>query len=212
MGALPDDARLILIPGLAADREVFRPQLDAFGDSIHVPLWLQPHKRETLTDYAGRWAGMLAGHLQPVEPDRPLFLGGLSFGAMVAYEMAATLRSRGLFLIGGCRSAASLAWWAWPAERVSAVLPRVTLPWVIPAVARMIAAAEQLDADQRRMFVGIARRADAHLARWSTWAAVHGREPATTPPAPSTRSTASWTRSCRSRTCRPTWSSAAAAT
>src|SRR4051812_19762115 len=97
------EARLILLPGLGADERMFAPQRATFP-RLEVPRWLTPQPRESLPDYARR---MAAG----IDPSEPLFLGGSSFGGMVALEMARHVRPRAVFLIGSCRAAtASVPW------------------------------------------------------------------------------------------------------
>ncbi len=71
---------LILLPGLAASREVFEPQRKRFP-SLIVPEWPKPDRGETLSQYAERFAASLV-------PEGPCVLGGLSFGGMLAQEMA----------------------------------------------------------------------------------------------------------------------------
>ncbi|MFZ1934503.1 MAG: thioesterase domain-containing protein, partial [Thermoguttaceae bacterium] len=78
--------QLILLPGLGADHRLLEPQRAAFPQLI-VPPWIPPRKHESLPQYAERMA-------QTVAPphDVPLVLGGVSFGGMLAYEMARWLK------------------------------------------------------------------------------------------------------------------------
>jgi pimeloyl-ACP methyl ester carboxylesterase len=71
---------LVLLPGLGGDERLFEPQRDAFPD-LEVPAWIEPLRGETLAAYAARMA-------QRVGAGGPLYLGGVSFGAIVALEMA----------------------------------------------------------------------------------------------------------------------------
>ncbi len=90
--------QLILLPGLGADYRLLEPQRAAFPQLI-VPPWIAPRRRESLPDYAAR----LAETVSPVR-DRPLILGGVSFGGMLAYEMAKHLRPDATVLIASCRA------------------------------------------------------------------------------------------------------------
>ena len=89
--------RLVLLPGLGTTGELFRPQRRAFPD-LEVPPWLDPHRGESLPGYGRRMAAALA----PGPSD--LVLGGVSFGGMVALEMARHLPTRAVGLIASCVS------------------------------------------------------------------------------------------------------------
>ncbi len=90
--------QLILLPGLGADDRLLEPQRAAFPQLI-VPPWIPPQKNESLPQYATRMA-------ETVTPSRdaPLVLGGVSFGGMLAYEMARYLKPDAVVLIASCRS------------------------------------------------------------------------------------------------------------
>jgi pimeloyl-ACP methyl ester carboxylesterase len=118
--------RLILLPGLGADQRLFEPQRKAFPELV-VPPWIPPRKGETLPDYAVRMAETIApllrNHLgtgsffgenarflanssaenMDLSP-LPLILGGVSFGGMMAYEMARHLRPNAVVQIASCRT------------------------------------------------------------------------------------------------------------
>jgi pimeloyl-ACP methyl ester carboxylesterase len=90
--------QLILLPGLGADHRLLEPQRQEFPQLV-VPAWIPPHKNESLPDYAARMA-------ETVKPSRdvPLILGGVSFGGMLAYEMARHLKPDAVVLIASCRT------------------------------------------------------------------------------------------------------------
>lgn len=93
--------RLVLFPGLGADRRLFGPQM-ALPTEIEVPEWIAPAGRhEPLHEYAGRIA-------KTIRAEAPFWLGGVSFGGMLAMEVARHVRCRGVFLISSCRSCRSL--------------------------------------------------------------------------------------------------------
>jgi pimeloyl-ACP methyl ester carboxylesterase len=83
--------RLILLPGLGADARLFAPQAAKFS-GLDVPDWIPPHKGENLESFARRM-------MEAVHPSGEYVLGGVSFGGMVASEMARHLRPRALLLI-----------------------------------------------------------------------------------------------------------------
>jgi pimeloyl-ACP methyl ester carboxylesterase len=91
-----EQASLILLPGLGADHRLLEPQRRA-APQLVVPNWIPPRRRETLPQYAERLA-------DTVTDARPLVLGGVSLGGMLAYEMARHLRPEAVVLIASCRS------------------------------------------------------------------------------------------------------------
>jgi len=72
------EARLVLLPGAGASGALFEPLRRSF-ERLVVPPWLTPLRRESLEDYGRRMAATI-----PCE--EPFYLGGVSFGGMVALE------------------------------------------------------------------------------------------------------------------------------
>lgn len=91
---------LILLPGMGADARMFRAQQLAFPQ-LHVFNWITPEPRESLSHYAARMVERLS-------PGRDCFLGGASFGGVVALEMACLIHPRTCFLIGSLRDSVGL--------------------------------------------------------------------------------------------------------
>lgn len=80
--SVPSAARVFyLIPGLGADERVFQNLLPLLDGEAHVVYWLTPEPTETLPHYVARIA-------QAVPPDQPCFVVGVSFGGVVALEIA----------------------------------------------------------------------------------------------------------------------------
>jgi pimeloyl-ACP methyl ester carboxylesterase len=115
--------RLILIPGLGANRLLFEPQRHHFDQDLFLPDWTPPiftkveGKKpvpEALADYARRLAERWKETvLAKPEVRRAYWLGGVSFGGMIALEAASYLVEeglppKGLFLIASTRSSAAL--------------------------------------------------------------------------------------------------------
>ena len=97
--------QLILFPGLGADDRPLEPQRQAFPQLV-IPPWIPPRKKESLPDYAAR----MADAIRPSR-DVPLVLGGVSFGGMIAYEMARHIKPDALVLIATCRTRRGLRPW-----------------------------------------------------------------------------------------------------
>lgn len=89
---------LVLLPGLGCDRRLFAPQQELPVELV-VPEMPVPGAGESLGDYAAR-----------IElPKPPFFLGGVSFGGMVAQAACRVVRPEGLLLIGTCRRGEEVA-------------------------------------------------------------------------------------------------------
>jgi pimeloyl-ACP methyl ester carboxylesterase len=160
----PPDVPLYLLPGMGADARLFRPQLDAFSNAV-VPPWLAPRSRESLADYARRFADLL-------RPSGPCFVGGASFGGFVALEMAPHLDALGCFLIGSARGPWEMPIrirWLRPFARTVGLLPfRLLAPsaWL----ARQTVG--QFSHPLTRSFLRHLQEADASFLRWASRAAL----------------------------------------
>jgi pimeloyl-ACP methyl ester carboxylesterase len=80
------------IPGLAADKRVFRHIRLPEGFEAHYLDWIRPENNETLRDYAHRMA-------EQIDAREPFILIGLSFGGMLAVEIAKKIPPKQLVLI-----------------------------------------------------------------------------------------------------------------
>ncbi|HEX5244491.1 MAG TPA: alpha/beta hydrolase [Tepidisphaeraceae bacterium] len=91
---------MIFLPGLNGDARVFAPQLERFP-SLIVARWQPPLKSDSLAAYAARLARSL-------DPDGPCLVGGVSFGGIVALEVARNLEARACLLIASSQDAKGL--------------------------------------------------------------------------------------------------------
>jgi pimeloyl-ACP methyl ester carboxylesterase len=98
--ASPTPRRLVLFPGLGASARLFDLQR-TIPATLEVPPWIEPLRRETLADYARRLASTL-------RPDPPFYLGGCSFGGMIALEAARHVKPLAVILIASCRTPLSV--------------------------------------------------------------------------------------------------------
>lgn len=150
--------RLILFPGLGADARMYEPQRAAFP-GLEVPRWLEPRRRETLADFARRMS-------ERIDPAGPLFLGGSSFGGMVALEAARFLNPRAVFLIGSCRSPRSVPWSFRAAARVGRFAPGPVLRMIHGLNSRSTWMFGDLNPQQHAMMVAMMRDADPAFIQW----------------------------------------------
>jgi pimeloyl-ACP methyl ester carboxylesterase len=119
--------RIIFLPGLACDHRLIEPQR-ALAAEVVVPPWLEPRSlHEPLAAYAERFARHIA---QTVPLDGTYFLAGISFGGMVATELARHLRPRGLMLLSSATSNRGVPGVARLAGET--LLPYVPLPLIKP--------------------------------------------------------------------------------
>jgi pimeloyl-ACP methyl ester carboxylesterase len=138
---------------------MYEPQREAFP-GLDVPRWQPPGRGETLADFARR----MAGQIDPAGP--PLFLGGSSFGGMVALEAARYLNPRAVFLIGSCRSPRSVRWALRGAARVARLAPGPVLRALHAVNSRSTRMFGNLDAAQHAMMVTMMREADPAFIQW----------------------------------------------
>ncbi len=82
---LNNRSRVYFISGLAADQRVFKYiSLPASIESVFIS-WIKPHRKETLSSYAGRMA-------EKIDIKESFSLVGLSFGGMIATEISNQLK------------------------------------------------------------------------------------------------------------------------
>ena len=87
---------IIMLSGMGADARVFAKQIKAIPQIV-VPAWINPLPKESLSSYAKRLA-------IEINPGRPCFVGGASFGGFVALEMIRHLDVKACLLVGSVRS------------------------------------------------------------------------------------------------------------
>ncbi len=137
--------RLVLLPGLAADERMWA-RLGPLGLPLVTPRLPAPAEGEAMASYGARVARELA-----IGPDD--LLGGCSFGALVAAEIARSQPVRGLVLVAGALTSATVSLFA----RSLGFLPRL-LP--VHLVRRLFASDLNL-----RLFFGAAELELYDLAR-----------------------------------------------
>ena len=145
------------ISGLGADERAFE-RLNIKGCSLQFLNWISPMKEESLSSYAGRMLAQI-GEEQPV-------ILGLSFGGMIAIEMAKQTAVSKLILVSSVKTHSEIPKWM----RLSGVLK---LHKLIPIKANRFTE----KADDRRMgietmeeknFVDAYRKkADQNYVNWA---------------------------------------------
>jgi pimeloyl-ACP methyl ester carboxylesterase len=161
---------------MGADQRLFDAQKEGLPGVIAVP-WIPVQPRDTLASYARRMAVAF-------DPGGPCFVGGCSFGGMIAQEMALHLDARACFLISSIRGPAELPWrlrvlrpLAWFLPGCLAEIPR-RLTGLILAVA-----GKRMRPATRSVFRQFADCGGRHV-RWAGLAALGWRPTAAAPRCP----------------------------
>jgi pimeloyl-ACP methyl ester carboxylesterase len=158
--------RLILIPGMGADERLFGPQA-AGGLTFDVSPLPIPEKRDDLPTYAARLARLM-------DIDSNCIVGGVSFGGMVACEIARLVRPIAVFQIASCRSRTALPSYYTAVEWFSRMIPDQLIRMRAEASSRMLAALESLTPEQEELVrdmslkveVPFLRRVGRMIVRW----------------------------------------------
>jgi pimeloyl-ACP methyl ester carboxylesterase len=150
--------KVYCIPGLAADRRVFRHiRLPEKHEAVFLD-WLRPLPREALTAYARRMA-------EQVDTSIPFYVMGLSLGGMIASEIVRMHPQGKLILVASIPHAGHLpAYYRW--------MQRAKLQHVVPVSAiktgvylRRLFTTES--AEDKTMLRTMIRDADPYFIRWS---------------------------------------------
>lgn len=164
-------ATLVLLPGLGADGRLF-DDLEAFAPPFVTPAWPTPEPRESLAEYARRWAPELRCQLG----ERPIVLGGMSFGGQVALELASHLRPRAVVLLASHPDSDELTVRFRRQVRLLPLLPDAVLRWGLRRIAMpLIARRERLSREQRARLLAMAADENLTFFRWASRAAAEWR-------------------------------------
>jgi pimeloyl-ACP methyl ester carboxylesterase len=160
---MDNDGTLVLLPGMAADERLFGPQKRAFHGLI-VPPWIDPEPREPLAAYARRMA-------TSIKPYKPSLVGGVSFGGIVALEMANHLGLTECVLISSIRSPGEMPWRLRALRPLASIGPErlgLMAGWTARCLARSMPRATA------RRLGRLAVPKSAFL-RWACWAVLQWR-------------------------------------
>jgi pimeloyl-ACP methyl ester carboxylesterase len=106
--------QILFLPGMSPDVRLFDRLLPLVPRAVVVP-WIEPRKRESIREYAERLADGLSA-LAPREhvlsrSESRLIVCGVSFGGIVARELAHVISARGCILVSSIRTPAELPPW-----------------------------------------------------------------------------------------------------
>lgn len=162
--------RLILLPGLGSTSDVFSHQRKAFGDRLETPDFIPHQPNESVAAYAKRWAKQFS---KPGE-EGPLFVGGVSFGGMLAQEMAMHLepKPRAVLLIASSRTGDTVTPLMQFAELVGRLVPEESVNKSMSVLKFAFAMLDGLDDDDKGRLYHAAQKVDRGMTKWASGAAV----------------------------------------
>jgi pimeloyl-ACP methyl ester carboxylesterase len=150
--------KVYFISGLAADKRVFRDiQLPEGFEAVHLD-WIQPEKDESLPQYALRLAAN-------INKEEPFALVGLSFGGMLATEIAKQYQPAATILISSVPVSKQLPVYFRVAGKLKLhkLLP-VSLIKTSASVKRFVS---REHSDVKKVLWQIIHESDIGLIRWS---------------------------------------------
>jgi hypothetical protein len=148
-----------LISGLGADRSVFRNLTFSKGVKIHYLDWITPKAKESLRAYALRLA-------EGIDTSRTFCIIGLSFGGMLATEIASVLEPQRTILISSISSKYGLPWYYRLASkiRINRFIPAIK-PNSVPRFISSFFGVETID--ENLFFNQLMRRTDPYFSKWA---------------------------------------------
>lgn len=152
-----------MIPGLAADKRVFRHIRLPEGFEQHCMDWEIPDPGDTLPAYAAKMAAQ-------IKADEPFILAGLSFGGMLAVEIARMLKPEKTILIASIPHHTQLPPYyrlAWKAGLQKLITPGIIKNGVV--IKRLLTAESPED---KEIIKQMARDMDARFIQWAMKAIV----------------------------------------
>ena len=150
---------IYLISGLGADRTVFRNLIFSNGANIHYLGWITPKAKESLRAYALRLA-------ESINTSRSFCIIGLSFGGMLATEIASVLEPQRTILISSISSKHGLPSYYHLAGRLG--INKLIPPIKPNSVPRFISSFFGVETkDEGLFFNQLMKRTDPHFSKWA---------------------------------------------
>ena len=156
------------ISGLGADKKAFiRIKLPEGYEPVYLD-WITPEKNESLSNYARRFSSL-------IKNDDAFILIGLSFGGMLACEIAKLRKPLKTIIISSLATSNDLPWYFKGAGRIGLhkAVPIKLLKYGT-IFKNMMGAASKED---KAIIINYAKFADPDLVRWSLHAIVNWHQP-----------------------------------
>ena len=156
------------ISGLGADKMAFKKiKLPEGYEPIYLD-WITPEKNESLSNYARRFSSL-------IKNDDAFILIGLSFGGMLACEIARLRNPMKTIIISSLGSSAELPWYF---KRAGSIGLHKAVPIKLlkagTIIKNLMGAASR---DDKAIIINYARTADPNLVRWSLHAIISWDQP-----------------------------------
>ena len=153
----------MFLPGLGANESLFIEQKKKFPHAL-FPKWLAPHKNESLSSYAKRWANEFS--------PTPKILVGMSFGSQVAIELAHHLDVKKVIVISGFSSSEQVSNRFRRQVKWGLCLPDFFIRFIARHIlAKAFAKTERLSAEHQNVLKKMVDDMDLHFFRWASKAA-----------------------------------------
>jgi hypothetical protein len=153
--------RLILFSGLGLDARYVTPPFPLQFE-LYVPPWIDPLPDESLESYAQRIIPTL-----PIDDTQEYYIGGVSFGGMVALEVSRHQNPRAVFLISSCPSYRQVSWLVrMPGKFLAPYVEPDFVKhflWLAPLAIRLTG---PLHRTQRDLLIDIWNHATLEVMRW----------------------------------------------
>jgi pimeloyl-ACP methyl ester carboxylesterase len=153
--------RLILFSGLGLDARYVTPDFPLPFD-LYVPPWIDPLPNESLESYAQRIIPTL-----PIHDTIDYYIGGVSFGGMVALEVSRHLKPEAVFLISSCPSYRQVSWLVRVPGKLIAPYVKADFVkhflWLAPLAIRLTG---PLHRTKRNLLIDIWNNANLEVMRW----------------------------------------------
>ena len=152
---------------MGADERLFESQRDC-GLDFEVPRLPTPEPSDDMPTYAARVRDMLG-------LNGPCILGGVSFGGMLACQLATMCQARAVVLVATCQNRDAIPGYYHGAEFISRFLPDGLIRRRCEASSRLLAKLEKLDRSQYELIrdmslcvpVLFLRRVARMILRWN---------------------------------------------
>lgn len=150
---------LILLSGMGADGRLFSEQRARFPDLI-TPDWICHQRNDSLASYAERMA-------RRIDPGCTCYVGGASFGGMVALEMARHLDAKACFLIGSIRSCGELPLRLRVLRPLAGLIPKACCGVPVWLAKALLPLAKRLSRPATQSMLGQLSGTNGHFLRWA---------------------------------------------
>ncbi len=150
---------LYIFSGLATDERIFRNIHFPENVDVHHIAWKIPLRKEKLEEYIERL-------LKEMDRSKPIILLGLSFGGMIAQEVAKKINPVATIIISSITSSKNLPWYFRYVGRLKAnrIIPVGLLKFSNFGADWIFGAKSEAD---KKLLAGIIKDADVYLLKWS---------------------------------------------